>query len=188
MNIEEIKMVLAKKKGAFPLTIVTETIPKLKGSKKCPMLSNGPITKMTTVNGMANWLYENAVNKQKQREGQKADFVSHPRKWGARLSLPTSVLPFVHHIEGLVQPSHKEIPNLDHLPSTDELYLELKCQNVYDVKYFQNDKEIDKSVLIPYLPVRNDGDRQEVENVVILRDYKLTNIKELRMDGRVYNV
>jgi len=178
--------VLAKKKGAFPLTITTETTPELKGGKKCPLLSNGPITKITHINGMANWLYEDSVNRQKEREGKEADFISHPRQWGARLKLQDYLLPFIHHRKGLVQPSCRTLSSIDSLPSADELYLELKCQNVYEVKYFQNGKEIDKSVVEPYMPKRKEGERQELDKAVVLRDYKLTNIKRIKLDGQIY--
>ncbi len=188
MNIEEIKIVLANKKGAFPVTLITETIPDLKGGKKCPILVAGTITKSTHINGIVNFLYESSVNRQRGREDLEMNFESEPRKWGCRLHIQGKLLPFVHHKKGIVQPSHRDIQKLTNLPHADELYLEMKCQNVYNVQYYQLGKQIDTSVVEPYLRDRTEGERQGVENVVVLRDYKLSNIKQITVDGKLYEI
>lgn len=186
MSLKELVSVLAERKGACPVVIVADTIPTLKGGKGCPLLKDGEIRKRTVSNVIINFLYENSVNNQRAREDISEVFKAEPRKWGSRLHLEKRLLPFVHHIQGLKLPSHRIITSLNALPHCDELYLETKIQTSLSTTYFQNGKEIDASIVEPFLPERNEGQRQQVEKKVILRDYKLINIRSITMDQKIY--
>lgn len=156
VNIQKLREIVSKA-GAFPITIVADTEPKLK--KGCPY----KVRKRSKVNGMAGFIYENAVNRQRIREGKEPDFESEPRKWGIRIVRT----PLVEH--------------------NGNFYLELKVQNSDCVYLDENGNEISKEEIQPFLR-ENNFDKQQLDKPVILRDYKLENIKEVHMDGKIYYV
>lgn len=161
------------RRGSFFVTIVAETDPRL-------LKTNNPFTgvrKISRVNGLLNWIYENAVNNQRVRENQPLDtagdvehFHSMPRKWGSRLRREDgTVTPLVEH--------------------KDKHYLELKVQKSLGHEYRDgNDAVIDPAAVAPFIPKRKEGERQEVDNPVILRDYAIENITQITLDGVVYEV
>jgi hypothetical protein len=187
-------------KGAKPVTIITRTEPTLTGGKKCPLAG---LVKISTVNGMINFNYENAVNRQRSREGNSEVFESAARKWGKRLyeapeevENPNSVqrierkrrtprhLPFVAKNwkeDTITIDEFNEIPN-------DELYLEMKVENSGDYIYMLNGEEIPKEKVAPYLPKKKEGERQDLEKTVILRDYKIENVEQITIDGESYKI
>lgn len=161
------------RRGSFFVTIVAETDPRL-------LKTNNPFTgvrKISRVNGVLNWVYENAVNNQRVRENQPVDaagevehFTAMPRKWGSRIRRDDgTVTPLVEH--------------------KDKHYLELKVQKSLGHEYRDaNDAVIDPSAVAPFIPKRKEGERQEVDNPVILRDYAIENITQITLDGVVYEV
>jgi hypothetical protein len=195
-TIGNVAQILANHRGACPVTILAETTPDLVGGKKSPILSSGPITKVTVINGMANFAYEKAVNRVREKEGQPLTengaveiFRSEPRVWGCRLILGNSLLPFVHHVKGMKQPvSVRDIKDVKNLPHADELYLELQCREPSMVKYLQAGKEIPLEEIQQYLREKNEGGRQQVDSPVVLRDYKLVNIRHLTFNGQLYEL
>lgn len=176
------------------MTIVARTNPTLVGGKSCPLAG---LEKVATVNGVINWSYENSVNNQRLREGGPTDdsgeveqFVSAPRAWGRRLheAFPdrrgNRMLPFVAkqwNSETI------ESSELERLP-LDELYLELKVQKSLACQYFLEGVEQSAETVQPYLRERRESSRQEVENPVILRDYKLSSLVSLTVDGNTYEL
>ena len=74
-------------RGAKFTTIVAETDPRMRKTGN-PYVG---ATKISRVNGVVNWIYQNAVNNQRCRENQPLDqgevehFEPEPRKWGTRL-------------------------------------------------------------------------------------------------------
>jgi hypothetical protein len=147
-------------RGCEAVTFIAETDPKLRKTGN-PL---GEVRKIAKVNGMINWVYSNAVNRQREREGVAGVFASFPRKWGERL-------------EGTP------------LIAKDEFYyLELKVQRSIEYAYVDADgRELDPELVAPFLPKRSRG-RQGVEREVILRDYKLNNIKQIRIRGETYRI
>lgn len=159
---ENLVSLLRGVKGAKPVTIVTETDPGK--SKK----HKGICVKQSTVNGIANWHYEKAVNRQRQREGKTADFEVKPRKWGER-------------IQGTPLVEHK-----------GNFYLEMKVERVLDTRYFLTTDEgyvpTTKEAVADHLRPSRGAPNQGVDRDVILRDYKVESIVTLRMGGREYQV
>lgn len=150
------------KRGAFIATLLAETEPDLraKSADGTPNPFKGNVLKAASVNGILHWSYEGSVNRQREREEKVADFEAMPRKWGKRI--PKSC--FVVH--------------------GDALYLELKVQRSLGHRYFRadNGSPITDAEIEPFLRPTKPG-RQEVENEVILRDYRIDNIKVITVDG-----
>lgn len=157
LTVADLTEMFDVKHGARAITIVATTTPKLlKGAPR--------VVKMSRVNGMVWFSYQNSVNNQRKREGLSADFKPQPRKWGVRLANSALV-------------EHK-----------GEYYLEVKVEKSLDHKYLDPDtgKEIAASEVEKFIPQRKEGARQEVESVIILRDYKLSNIQSLTHEGVTY--
>jgi hypothetical protein len=147
--------------GAFPVTIEARTIPAM---AKTDNPYAGNCVKLSRVNGMLNWQYERAVNRQRGRKGDAGDFEAMPRKWGRRVD----GTPFVQH--------------------NGKVYLELKVQRSLGYEYRTLDGvAIDPAELTPFL--RSAGEtRQGVEREVILRDYALASIDAITFDGQRYEI
>lgn len=180
LDLAGLEQVLASKQGASIVSIVAETDPKAR--KKDDAGNPNPfvgLRKVARVNGIINWHYENAVNNQRCREETPTDnegniipFEAAHRQWGYRETTPDGKLtPFVFN------------------PKTGERYLELKVQRSLEYQYVDaNGNVIPAELVNPFLPQRKEGARQQVENPVILRDYKLSNIKQLQMGGELFVV
>jgi hypothetical protein len=123
----------------------------------------GRVKKVSRVNGMVGWNYQNSVNNQREREGNEEEFVAHPRKWGERVQ----GTPFVTH--------------------KGQVYLELKVQNVQGTTYFLDNRpatDAEIEAIQAFMPKRAGSGRQQVDKAVILRDYKMSSIKAFRAFGQ----
>lgn len=156
--------ILSLNKGAQIVSLTTQTDAKLRKTGN-PFAM--PVTKRSIVNGIVGWNYENAVNRQRDREGNDTSFEAQPRKWGKRLPK----LPFVTH--------------------NDEIYLELKVERTLAQPQYQdaNGNPLTAEAVAPFLPEkRSNAEHQGVEREIILRDYKMTSILEIKVGGESYVV
>lgn len=146
------------------VTVRAHTIP---GMRKTNNPYAGKVYKDSSVNGEIHWNYSSSVNRQRIREDLVPDFVAKPRKWGERL--PNS--PFVHY--------------------KGKFYIELKGERRLTEIYrnIADDVEVSKEVLEPFLNEPYDpSGHQGVDKPIHLRDYTLTNIREIRIGGNLYRV
>lgn len=150
---------LKSRKSAFFVTIEAETEPSMRKTGN-PFLGT---KKKSVVNGLANFIYENSVNRQRKREGLEPDFEAEPRRWGTRL---------------------RGTPLVEH---NGRYYLELKVEKTQNPTYWFDGKEIKKEELEAFMSEHSEGN-QGVEKPVVLRDYKLENIRKVRMDGQEYEI
>lgn len=157
MKLGELKAALMERKGTSFVTIVAVTDPRM---RKRDNPYAGRVQKRSSVNGVVGWIYQNSVNRERVREDLEADFEAHPRKWGERI---------------------KGTPFVEHKGNT---YLELKVERVLSTEYLLDGEPVDREVIAEWLPARKaEGARQEVENPIILRDYRLDSITEITFDG-----
>lgn len=149
-------------KGARIISIVTMVDARL---RKTDNPFQG-VRKISGVNGVINWNYEKAVNRQREREGTEGNFEAHPRKWGQR-------------IEGTPFVAHK-----------DELYLELKVESTDTPTYVDSaGNVIEKEKIKAFLPTQSsNAEHQGVEKEIILRDYKVSGITQITYGGNTYLV
>lgn len=152
-------------KGATAVTIVARTEPDMRKTGN-PYI--GQVFKVSRVNGMIGFRYENAVNNQLGREGEAKDFVAQPRKWGV-------------HIDGTPLIEHK-----------GNYYVEMKVEKSLDSRYEDgagNELENDVLDLVKqFIPVKNKPATQGTEKEVICRDYKVSTILSLTYRGTCYLV
>lgn len=173
----ELYKMLAAVKGASFATIVTETDPRFNkfgrtknaaGEKvPCPYPD---VMKVSTMNITINFIYANSVNRAQVKEGAAGDFEAAPRKWGERIK----GTPFVMH--------------------DGKLYLEAKANALpSELKYVDTKTGaiVAKSLLEDYLPVKKSNAAHQgvsEENEVIVRDFMLTSIKEIKMNGEHFAI
>ena len=123
------------------------------------------VHKFYSLNVTSNAHYEAAVRRQQAREGQEVDFLAKPRKWGERIKKS----PVVRHNGNFYFSTH--VNTL----TTDVVY-----KNI-------DGKIIDKANIEEFLPAKS-ASRQGLENEVIVRDYKIESIVQMRMKGCTYIV
>lgn len=148
-------------KGATMISLIAETIPKLKKTGN----NLGEVKKVAYVNGVLNYNYEGSVNRQRKREGKTDDFKAEKRTWGERDG-------------ALVERTTKA--GTDH-------YLQFKLERVIDTKYVGAGGGIlSDAVVGAFLMGKKKSDSQKVDKDIIMLNYKLTNIKQIKMNGETY--
>ena len=166
VTTNQLRRILSRRRSAQMVTFVAETVPRMRMTDN-PFRRNRD-TKIARVNGVINWIYANSVNRQREREDKRPDFVPLERTWGERLR----GLPFVAHVKDGVR----------------RLYLEVKVQkSIYHeyridgVPATPEQEEIIEGFLYPH----QESARQRLDNPVILRDYTLPNIKQIATGGEL---
>jgi len=145
-------------RGATFATIISETDPKLKKTGN----TLGPVRKVSRVNVCLGFQYENAVNRQRDREDLESDFEAKPRQWGVKIS-PMLV-------------EHK-----------GRIYLETKVEKSLDCHFIDAEgNKIPFEIVKPFLPTRSQNSRQATEKEVIVRDYALDSILTIAFKGEKY--
>ena len=168
ITITELRGMLLNIRGAKIVTITTKTEPDM------PKRNNpyhGILEKISRINGIINFIYSNSVNAQRDREGHPEEFVAQPRKWGTRLfRLDGTITPLVEH--------------------NGQFYLEFKVERALGHQYLRRDNgvAVPDEEIRPYLRQHERTSTQGTEKEIILRDYRLSSIVSLTLDGEVYNV
>ena len=127
----------------------------------------GNIIKRSKANVTFNFKYENSVNNARVKEGNTEYFTPKPRKWG------------------------EKIPNTCFVLHNNTLYAEVKFNNspsevIYKLK---TGEIIDIELLKPFITERNSKHQGlSEEKEIILRDIKISNIKEIIMDKEHYMI
>lgn len=168
---DELKQILARHRGASAVSLYARTVPEMR-KKNNPF--HGRVAKLSRVVGMIGFRYSASVNRQRAREGRPTDrdgavpwFVAEPRKWGK----PWGKSPLIEHL--------------------GRFYLEVKVnrgQSQVEYEEAETGRKITHTQLAPYLRKRSRSKKQGVENEVLLRDYALESIVQLRMGGDVFDV
>jgi hypothetical protein len=170
ISLVELQIVLARIPHATPATItaVTELDMNKFGiveGAKTPNPYLGRATKKVVSNLFIGFNYTNSVNKALAKEGKEADFEAAPRRWGAR-------------IKGTCLVEHK-----------GNYYLECRFMNAVDPEYFLDGVASTKETFAAFMPEKAvNASRQGLEEEIIIRDYKLASIAEIKVAGKHYIV
>lgn len=157
INQKKLMELVRERPGTQIATIISKTEHALKKSWKGPK-----IFKVSQVNGMLGYDYENSVNLQREREGKEANFEAESRRWGIRLDRY-----FVEH--------------------KGKYYLTIKVQGTSSPTYYDQDgNEVDRKSFQDHEYARSSSSRQEVEKQVIHREYSLDNIMVINMMNEKY--
>lgn len=160
---QELIELLRNLKTATPTTIITSTVPKMR-KKNNPYLDK--VTKFMKANVFINFNYTNSVNKTLDKEGKETDFVASPRVWGTK------------------------IPGTPLIEHNGNYYLECRFLKHVDTTYIFENENIPESMLNDFLQGGSNAEHQGVsyENEVIVRDFKIESILEIRLMGEIYSI
>jgi hypothetical protein len=171
ITTEQLKELLLSHRGASAVSIVARTVPSMFKTGN-PLWGN--VCKITRRNGMLGANYTRSVNRQRGREGRPTDrqgrlllFSARPRRWG-------------NHVG--------ESPLIEH---KGKLYLDIKVERTLELQYrtLNPDAVIARHQVEKFTAPRStESSRQQVHRQIVLRDYTLENILELRMGGEIYQV
>ena len=160
----QLKDILSAQKGATPVTFsaMVDT-----GARK----TGNPydkILKFSTVNGFTGFDYEASVNRQQVREGHRATFTSHERKWGDNIN------------NVLVELNGKFYLSVRPLHTKDPIYYGVKGNLMMKVK---------QESISQFLPKKYDNSgHQGVHTEIVYRNYSLANIRFISLNKVKYKI
>jgi hypothetical protein len=159
----EIRNILFAIKGATPATILTHTEARMRKT-------NNPYYKLVVKrqwhNIFLNANYEKSVNRQRIKEGVEMPFIAQARKNG--IKLPDS--PIIYNT------------------NTRRYYLSTMVLVSNRAEYLFDNQVIDKSLIENFLQASSSASNQGVDKEVVVRDFKMSSIQEVRVNGMVYIV
>jgi hypothetical protein len=166
--LQDLQAELVTSKGAKIVSLIMATYPELNRNVNIPCPFDYDILKVSYINGIINFDYAAAVNKQRVREGKEPDFIPKPRNWGVHI--PDS--PFISHV----------------LKKTGEhkLYLEVKIERAIDhIFYSITQKKIfEDNIVRPFLKLSSDA--QDLEKGIVYRTPEVKNIITMTFDKQGY--
>jgi hypothetical protein len=162
-------------KGARPLTVVISSVKPLnkknrQTKEKCPFGES--VIKISRMNGILNFNYENAVNSQRKREGAALTFKAAKPAWYESIEQGGKFL------KGVVRSKANH---------SDE-YLKLKLEKVLATTYVSatTGKPIEPELLTPYLSESTGGIKQDLNKPIIPLTISLNNLLSFVCDGNRY--
>ena len=156
--VQTIEEKLLDLKGTRAVTIVMQSEPKLVKPKSNPLA--GRVVKVQSINGMAGFDYQAAVNRRREKEGKTADFVSAPA-WFDHLkgALVKHKQKGTLYAYLMVRSQTKPVYYVDH--NGDGQYTHTPIEKIKDYLYF---------------PKSGGTSRQGIENPVQFRTIAIENI------------
>jgi len=148
-------------KTATPATVITQTIPKMRKTNN-PYFDK--VTKFMKANVFINFNYEKSVNRVREKEGNDEVFEASKRVWGTR-------------IQGTPLVEHK-----------GNYYLECRFLKHCKSTYLFENKVIDDSDISDFIYEGSNAEHQGVFEEVILRDFKIESILQIKFNKEVYIV
>jgi hypothetical protein len=172
-----LKTILFGLVGSKMMTIVTKTVVKL--AKSHPLFGS-VVMKTSHVNICTNFSYANSKRRAAEKQGLSGEFTIHERQWGERLKRKGGKLcPLVSKQKFGREVSFDDIKPIE----LQFLYLEAKVQKPLGHTYTKDGQSIPNEQVDSFLPPKS-----EQPGDVIVRDYKLSNIKSITVDGLTYVV
>lgn len=153
---ELLELLTSLKTSTFA-TIYTRTIPDM-NKKNNPYLDR--IEKYMEANVCLNFIYSNSVNRQRDKEGNEEQFTPHERRWGTR------------------------IPGTTLVQHGNQYYIEVRFLKPGNTFYLCDGNVIDVSEFSQFLKSsRSNAEHQGLsyENEVVIRDFKIDSILEIKM-------
>lgn len=153
--------VLKARRRADVVTIVAENSPRL---RKTGNPFSGRVRKVSRLNGVIGFDYENVVNRQRARHGDPEAFEAQPRTWGQRVANT----PLVEH--------------------NGQFYLEVKVERTLACQFFIDGKPVDAAVVKPWLLNQRADATNQGERRIVPLDFRLTSIRQIAIGGRLFVV
>ena len=163
----QLRQIIEETKGATFAQVICVTDPKLKKTNN-PFYVDGKcvVVKENVLNVTINFIYANSVNNQRAREGKETTFTPHPRKWGVR------------------------VPNSSLVEHNGTTYLECRVNNVKSTQYIdtRTGNVVPFEDIQEFLPSKSSSSTQGTSKEIIVRDFKLSSIKQINLNKEQYKV
>jgi hypothetical protein len=162
ISINQLQAILFALNHAAPITISTFTDARL-------LKTGNPyanVHKLSKVNGFTGFDYQNAVNRQLERENSQPDFESQARKWGTKIS------------DCLIENKGKYYLIIRPLRCRKPIYFK---QTEFGWLMVATDK------IKQFIPIKKQSN-QGTEKEIVYRNYLLTNIKYIAIGGEQYKI
>jgi hypothetical protein len=170
ITADGLREMIAGLKACTAIAVEYETEPKLlkrgrESGEPCPYEAIG---KINVISGLIGADYANSCNNQLGRENKNLDFTPHRRSWG---ELMDNRMLVVH--------TNKQ--------NETNYYLQIIVKHSDTPIYVWGATEIMKEEIAEYLPKKSNPKTQNaLDEKVIVRDIKLSNIRMIRMLGEEY--
>lgn len=164
ININQLTTMLNGINAETPAKIKTSTIP---GMRKTNNPYFGEVTKEGSADVVLCFNYEKEVNRKRALEGKEYDFKAGEAKWGAHLS------------------------NTPLITNNGQLYLQCEFKAAGKSNFLHKDQPIDKTLLTEWLQESKPSAAKQGladEHEIVVRTYKLASIKEIELNGEIYQV
>lgn len=149
-------------KSSF-ISIIALTDPKLKKTNN-PFLGT---LKLSKVQGIINFNYQNSVHNQLERENKpKEDYKPGERKYGIKADEHNGCL----------------------LYGAGDTKLVIKVEKTLKPRFVYANRLISKEKIEEFLPNRTGSNTQGTENEIVVRNYNLSSIKKIRINKKVYKI
>lgn len=166
ITVDELKELLKKTSKTQFISLTTITTPSMrKRGNPFPAAR-----KLSLCVGTINWRYSRSVNRQRVREDKTPDFQALHRQWGRKLK-------------------RNPLVSLRKKKQGMSYYLDLKLERRTELFFDSETKQkITKDQLLPWLVKPKPQWRQGLFKEVILRDFSLSNIAEISVNGEQYRI
>lgn len=162
----ELVEILRNVNNRVMVEITTSTDPDMRKTNN-PFI--GKVKKVQTLRVTLNQDYAELVNSARILEGKTPDFQAKPRPWGVKIqNTPLVENKGSFYVEGIVSG-------------------EAPAPAIYKMLGI----EIDKSILLPFLPAKNESAKRNQlldKNEVTVRTFKVENIVALKIENKFYIV
>jgi len=164
--------VLAMQKGSTIVQLFSTTDVKMnKGGRECTNYLYGNVIKDSEVSGNVDFEYENSVNNALVKSGNTADFKVGERKWGEHL---------------VVNGKRSRVIIVHTKDNETRYYVQIRINKTVKPTYRYKDSgavlsETDLAVMKSYQPAKK-------TELVVLRDYRVDNVKRIHINKAQYIV
>jgi len=174
ITIEKLVEILSQRKGATFISLVSETAPKM---RKTANPYYGRVTRLAERSGMVGVCYESAVNRQREREGHDEYFTAESM-WGGKGERINSC--FCRHKET------GKIYLVFYPTKVDNNGKPIASQDRWSVDGRECDPETYKEIK-RFLP-EHSAPKQELTKEIPWRVFGLETIRQLKIDGQIYEI
>ena len=173
--------ILREQKGSTFIQLFSTTDVKMnKGGRENTNYLYGNVVKDSESNGIIDFEYENSVNNALKKEGKEADYKIGDRKWGEHMIIDyifdTETLEFKKVYSRIIIQYEKD--------NEKRFYLQISIQSTKKPTYRYKDSgeelsEKDLEVMRSYMPTKK-------EELVVIRDYRVDNVKRIHINKAQY--
>lgn len=163
---------LLKIKGAKPITMICETVPRMRKTNN-PFF--GRIIKRAEINGMVNFHYDKGVLRRLKKEGKDSSDFCRGTSWHEPVMIDGKLTPLCKH------------------KSKDDKYIRFMLRNGIESTYCWTDSgdmltDDEAEQVETFIQSSNSYDNQGLDEPLIFLTYGIESVKVIRIDKQTYTI